>query len=257
MLNYVKIPREIIYDKTLNDKRAILFSYLCARRSLDDTVAFSTKELCDWTNVKPNYRDGKVNQRYYEVLKGLSEKGYFLKYPDFEECLNEHTNSDKYRCVQLDVTKFDVSDNFAMIYFNEIDKIVHFKDELKYTDIDLKRISQSYILLVLAYIRVNLNYNPEKPLCCYRRIKKIHEDIGLSEKYISRCIEILDALEIIAFKKMKRQKIHGEKYVTTPTVFANYRKFKVDREYEYMIDNDYEFEDEIKKQIEELEKYSF
>ena len=87
MPNYVKIPREIIYDTALSDKRVIIFSYLCARRSLDDTVAFSTKELCDWSKIKPNYRAGKINQKYYEVLLLLSHYGYFNECPDFEKCL--------------------------------------------------------------------------------------------------------------------------------------------------------------------------
>lgn len=50
-MNYVKIPREIIYNKDLSSKRVIIFSYLCVRRSLDDTVAFSTTELCHRTDI--------------------------------------------------------------------------------------------------------------------------------------------------------------------------------------------------------------
>ena len=65
-LNYVKIPREIIYDKDLSSKRVIIFSYLCARRSLDDTVAFSTTELCHWSKLKPNYRNGKIETKKHD-----------------------------------------------------------------------------------------------------------------------------------------------------------------------------------------------
>ena len=106
MPNYVKIPREIIYDKDLGDKRVIIFSYLCARRALDDTVAFSITELCHWSNLKPNYRDGKINQKYYEVLLLLSHYGYFVECPDFESCLRESTNSVKYQQVKLNIEKF-------------------------------------------------------------------------------------------------------------------------------------------------------
>ena len=72
MPNYVKIPREIIYSKELGDKRVIIFSYLCSRRALDDTVAFSISELCHWSYLKPNYHDGKINHKYLEVLELLS-----------------------------------------------------------------------------------------------------------------------------------------------------------------------------------------
>ena len=39
ILNYVRIPEEIIQDVSISEKRVIIFSYLCCRRSLDDTVA--------------------------------------------------------------------------------------------------------------------------------------------------------------------------------------------------------------------------
>lgn len=158
-MNYVKIPREIIYNKDLSSKRVIIFSYLCVRRSLDDTVAFSTTELCHWSKLKPNYRDGKINQKYYEVLLLLSHYGYFESCPDFEKCLKENTNSVKYQQVQLNIEKFDVPDNWGIIYFDELDKILNFKEELKGKDkdIDLTRMSSAYILLLLSYIRVNLN----------------------------------------------------------------------------------------------------
>ena len=157
MPNYVKIPREIIYDKELSSKRVIIFSYLCARRSLDDTVAFSITELCHWSKLKPNYRDGKINQKYYEVLLLLSHYGYFESCPDFEKCLKEKTNSVKYQQVKLNIEKFDVPDKFGIIYFDELDAILNFKEELKDKEIDTARISSAYILLVLSYIRVNLN----------------------------------------------------------------------------------------------------
>ena len=68
MPNYVKIPREIIYNKDIGDKRTIIFSYLCSRRALDDTVAFSISELCHWSHLKPNYHDGKINHKYLAHL---------------------------------------------------------------------------------------------------------------------------------------------------------------------------------------------
>lgn len=256
MLNYVKIPRSIIYDKDLTDKRAIIFSYLCARRSLDDTVAFSTTELCNWSKLKPNYRDGKINQKYYETLLLLSHYGYFEECPNFELCLKENTNSEKYRIIKLNIEKFDILDSFAVIYFYELKKIINFKEELANKKIDTQRISSAYILLVLAYIRVNLNRNEEKPLCCYRNYKTISEDIGLSERYVSRVVEILDALNIIKYQKMKRLRFKEDdiyKFKTTPTVFADYIRYKRDSFGNVSIDESYDYQEEIDKQIESLQ----
>ena len=256
MPNYVKIPREIIYDKDLSSKRVIIFSYLCARRSLDDTVAFSTTELCHWSKLKPNYRDGKINQKYYEVLLLLSHDGYFESCPDFEKCLKENTNSVKYQQVQLNIEKFDVPDNFGIIYFDELEKILNFKEELEGKDIDLARMSSAYILLLLSYIRVNMNRIKDKPFCCYRYFKTISEDIGLSERYIGRIVDILEELKIIKCQPMKRGsyiKDGEKKFLTTPKVFADYRRFIHD-EHSQKIDNKYDPCEEIKKQIQFLDK---
>ena len=117
MPNYVKIPREIIYDKSIGDKRVIIFSYLCSRRALDDTVAFSISELCHWSYLKSNYHDGKINQKYLEVLESLSHYDYFIDYPDFKKLAKEKKNSTDYYNIALNIKKFDTPDSFGIIYF--------------------------------------------------------------------------------------------------------------------------------------------
>ena len=255
MPNYVKIPREIIYDKDLTDKRVIIFSYLCARRSLDDTVAFSTTELCHWSKLKPNYRDGKLNQKYYETLLLLSHYGYFKECPDFEKLQTEKKNSKEYRNLKLNIEKFDIPDSFGLIYFDELEGILNYKERLKDTDIDLARMSSSYILLLLSYLRANMNRDMQKPLCCYRLYKKISEDTGLSERYIGRIVEILNSLDIIRCKEIPKTKYEDEgkdKFRTNPKVFADVRHFKKDEHGNQLIDNEYNAIDEIDKQIQLL-----
>ena len=179
MPNYVKIPREIIYNKDIGDKRVVIFSYLCSRRALDDTVAFSISELCHWSHLKPNYHDGKINHKYLEVLEMLSHYGYFIDCPDFQKLAKEKKNSTDYYNIKLNIEKFDIPDGFGIVYFDELEKILNFKEELKDKNIDLSRMSSAYILLLLSYLRVNMNRNSDKPLCCYRLYQKITEDIGL------------------------------------------------------------------------------
>lgn len=71
--------------------------------------------------------------------------------------------------------------------------------------------SSAYILLLLSYLRVNMNRTPDKPLCCYRPYQKISEDIGLSERYITRIAEILDLMNIIKFQEGKRIRYKSKK----------------------------------------------
>ena len=258
MPNYVKIPREIIYNKDIGDKRVIIFSYLCSRRALDDTVAFSISELCHWSHLKPNYHDGKINQKYLEVLELLSHYEYFTDYPDFQKLSNEKKNSTDYYNVSLNIEKFDILDSFGIIYFDELEKILNFKEELKDKDIDLSRMSSAYIILLLSYLRVNMNRNQDKPLCCYRLYQKISEDIGLSERYISRVVEILDVMDIIKYQEGKRiryKKSNGEYgFITSPKVFADFKRYIKDKNGNSVIDENYNFEIEISKQLEILEK---
>lgn len=256
MPNYVKIPREIIYDKDIGDKRVILFSYLCSRRALDDTVAFSISELCHWSYLKPNFHDGKINQKYLEVLELLSHYGYFVDCPDFEKLAKEKKNSTDYYNIKINIEKFDVPDNFGIIYFDELAKILNYKTELKDKDIDFSRMSSAYILLLLSYLRVNMNRDTTKPLCCYRLYQKISEDIGLSERYISRIVEILDVMNIVKHQEGKRtrynktDKTYG--FITAPKVFADYRKYTKDKYGNSTIDTSYDYTKEIEKQILEL-----
>lgn len=260
MPNYVKIPREIIYDKDIGDKRVILFSYLCSRRALDDTVAFSISELCHWSCLKPNFHEGKINQKYLEVLELLSHYGYFVDCPDFAKLLKEKKNSTDYYNVKINIEKFDIVDNFGIIYFDELESILNFKEELKDKDIDLSRMSSAYILLLLSYLRVNMNRDAKKPLCCYRLFQTISEDIGLSERYISRIVEILDVMDIVKYQEVKRircNKTDGTyKFITTPKVFADYRKFIKDEHNNSKLDVNYDYKVEIQKQVEILQQNS-
>lgn len=256
MPNYVKIPREIIYDKDIGDKRIVIFSYLCSRRALDDTAAFSISELCHWSHLKPNYHDGKINHKYLEILELLSHYGYFIDCPNFEKLAKEKKNSTDYYNIKINIEKFDIPDNFGIIYFDELKRILNFREELKDSDIDLTRMSSAYILLLLSYLRVNMNRNPDKPLCCYRLYSKIADDIGLSERYITRIVEILSVMNIVKYEEGKRiryKKDDGKYgFLTTPKIFADYKHYKKDTNGNMHLDNSYDYKSEIRKQIELL-----
>ena len=140
---------------------------------------------------------------------------------------------------------------------------MNFKEDLKGVkiddeEIDLTRMSSAYILLLLSYLRVNMNRNPDKPLCCYRLYQKITEDIGLSERYISRIVEILDVMNIIKHQEGKRIRYKKEEdkygFLTTPKVFADYRHFVKDEKGNQKIDVEYNYSNEIQRQLAILEE---
>lgn len=257
-INYVTIPKEIIYDKYLGNKRIIVYSYLCCHRALNDTVGFSIPDLVKWTGLTPNYHKGKINEKYLDVLELLSHYGYFESCPNFEN-LKKIGNSNEYYKAQLNISKFDVSSEFGIIYFDELQKIINYKDELKDKknkngeDIDITRMSASYILLLLSYLRVNMGRSSDKPKCCYRLYKTISEEIGISERYITRIVEILDVMNIIKFAECKREKYKKDDknygFVTTPKIFADYRRFKKDNTGNIILDTEYDYKSEIQRQM--------
>lgn len=255
IINYVKIPKEIIYSKEIGDKRVLIFSYLCARRALDDTVAFSITELCKWSDVKPNSHQGKINEKYIKILCSLSNMKYIQEelLPNSISCCDQYT----YHLINLNIEKFDISNEYGIIYFDELEKIINFKRELKHSGVTLDRMSASYILLVLSYIRVNLYRGDDKPKCCFRYYKKISEDIGVSERYIGRIIEILDLLEIIKTKECQRIRFTKSDseygFCTNVKVFADYRHYIKDKNGNIFIDKEYNCDSEIKEQIKFLE----
>lgn len=261
MPNHIKIPREIIYGLDIGDKRAIIFSYLCSRRTIDETVAFSISELCHWSHLKPNYHDGKINQKYLETLQFIADYGYFQSYPDFIKIFSEKNNSNTYYNVSIFPEKFDPPDNFGIIYLDELQKILNFKGELSSTDIDLSRISSAQILLLLSYLRLNMNRDNSRPLCCYRLYSKITEDIGLSERYVSRIVDILGTLNIVKSKEGKRIRYQKDTnkygFTTAPKVFADYQRYVRSEYGQISLDLNYDYRKEIDRQIEILSQSTF
>ena len=255
------IPKEIIYDKDLGDKRVIVYSYLCSRRALDDSVAFSINELVQWTGLIPNYHNGKINHKYLDYLELLSHYGYFESCPDFIKLKSIKGNGEYYYKAQLNIEKFDIPKEFGIIYFDELKRIINFKEEVKNIrdedgnkiEIDTSRLSSAYILLLLAYIRANLNRSVDKPRCCFRLYKTISEDIGLSERYITRIVEILNVMNIIKFSECKRGRYKKDDgsfgFITTSKIFTDYRRFIKDNNGNVFLDDTYNYKSEIEKQM--------
>ena len=102
-----------------------------------------------------------------------------------------------------------------------------------------------------------MNRIPNKPRCCYRLLKTISDDIEISERYIKRIITILDKLNIVKYKEMKRNRyLDGEKNIcfsTTPKVFADYKVYTKDDYGNHVIDQAYSWKNEMEAQIKFLE----
>jgi DNA-binding transcriptional regulator GbsR (MarR family) len=102
-----------------------------------------------------------------------------------------------------------------------------------------------------------MNRNLDRPLCCYRLYKTISEDIGLSERYVTRIVKLLDEMGIVKVQEGKRTRYKNKEdkygFITAPKIFADYRRYIKDDNGEPMIDKNYNYMTEIQKQLDILE----
>lgn len=249
MQKCVIIPKEIIYEKEMDIKRVLVFSYLFSHRAFNDTILFTIGNMFKWARLKTKTLMSKVGKTYLELLDGISKMGYFNECPDFSSIPLSYSSISTVCCVTVNVDKFDNQKQFGGIYLSELQKILNFKEELKTSGIDFCRITSGHILLLLAYIRVNMNNKKNKPLCCFRFYKKISKDIGIPEVYIGRIVKILDLLKIIKSKEFIRCKYKTsdgkERYRTSIKIFADYNRYDKNGE----LISRYNCDEEIEKQI--------
>lgn len=236
-MNYIMIPKEVIYCLNKNEKRVHLFSYFSSKRGLDDTVGFSCNDVVKWIGCKIDYHKDKTNDQITELIHCFERDGYFK--------LEENILANNFVKATLNTEKFDVYSKFALVYLHELDKIHNFK---KYTS-DINRMSSSILLLVLSYIRVNMlrrqagyfNHKSDKPEFCYRMYKDIETDIGISSRYISRSVKILCELDLIATSTLPRYKDESGNWHTEVTLFVNKYKYKDDGG----LDDSYDYRQEL------------
>lgn len=147
---------------------------------------------------------------------------------------------------KINTDEFYPESQFALIYMDEIEKIREFK---KYTK-DISRMNSAILILVLSYIRVNMLRRQDgyignladKPEFCYRLYKNIATDIGISDRYISRAVGILNELDIIVSQEMPRYQDEKNNWHTGVTMFVN--RYKRERK-NNNLDETYDYADEL------------
>ena len=120
---YIYIPLSVILDNELDIKRVGILSYLRIHCGLNDVVNFTVPDIVEWCGMKPNKRANKSNDNFLSIIDSLSDRGY-LTY------LTETSKSSYMKC-KFDSTYYydDCSDGFAILYLDEIEKILNYKKE--------------------------------------------------------------------------------------------------------------------------------
>lgn len=254
---FVTIPREIIYQKDFGNVRVGVYSYLAQHRLIDGTkVSFTIRNMIEWMRQSPNRHPGKINDQCINMVCSLSNKKYIVSTLKVSEL---KSNFERYNVFSIDPYMFTSSVSYAIISYDELENIREYKEFLireRKKSVDTSGLTVNILLLVLAYVRVNINKYSDQINCCYRHFKTIEEDIGLPQKTIVKAIDVLEELKLIRCREMRRWKYIGTDgkyhYKTPPKIFADEHRYKKNQNGEYVIDTDYDPEREIRMQEEDL-----
>ena len=243
---YMNIPKSIILDGEMDSRRVAVFTYIysCIGR-WDNICRFNLPNMIKWCGNKPEKGSKGINGKFLNTIDELSDRGY-LTYLDDDidvkhiECEFDH-----------DYYYEDYMTGFAVLYFDEIEKIMNYKKEKKDN-----LISNSIVLLVFAYLRYKIikrsnelktkngerntdGTNNHSVDVERRRLKNpdaysgnfidMANEIGISDKTLLKAVDILEQLGLIVTDRAYRIKDEKGKYYTPKTIFAN--AYKRERKY--------------------------
>lgn len=235
---YIYLPLSVIVDKELDVKRVSIISYLRIHCGLNNIVGFTVPDMVEWCGMKPNNREGKINDKFLSIINDLSDRGY-LTY------LTEKSKSSFMKC------KFDMeyyydkcSNGYSVIYLDEFKKIMDYKN------LQGNSVNNATILLVFAYLRNKIKRRPNElkpeertfegikerqerlPDAFDCNISIIAKELGIHKQTLSKIINVLEQeLELIVTDRAYRIKTEDNEFRTLPTIFANAYK----REDKYLL----------------------
>lgn len=264
--NFVIIPESIIYGNknTLDTKRVSILAYLFVRTGIDENLLLSLKDIHDWLGKKVNKHANR--NTVTSEIKSLLE---YYKYVDILNYFDELSYTSyikaefyKNKIFEKGVTSDDK--RFAKIYLDELTAVIQYRTKSNDT-----RFDNSVVLLVFAYLRVNIYQNnglagyedmsyPEAYDTYY---KDIANELGISERAVSKAIDVLTDLHLIYVKHRNKikyldLKTHKEKYLTPTSIFCNtYKRVQIKGYTIQIAEGEEYYTAEAQKKIDKLEKF--
>ena len=241
---YIYIPMSLILDKELDVKRIGILSYLRIHCGLNDVVGFTIPDMVEWCGMKPNNREGKINDKFLTTIKDLYDRGY-LTY------LTEQSKSYYMKCkLNMELFYEECSNGYAVVYLDEFKKIIDYKN------LQGNSVNNITMLLVFAYFRNKIRRRPNElkpeertldgikqrkerfPDAFDGNISDISNEIGIHKQTLSKIINILEEeLGLIVTDRAYRVKTDNDEYRTLPTIFAN--AYKREDKYLLTTEDDY------------------
>lgn len=192
---FITIPRSLILDRDLGDKRVIVYSSILfsdwTGNSIEDLVRYSKYSAC-------RDKSGVLNQ-YKTIVDHLVSKDYFF--------YNGRG-----------IVYIKPNDSFGIIYYSEFQRILQERERSQGKG---QRMNHAHLLLLLAHIRLNMIHRPGVPEMYSNLLVRISESTGLSVRSISAGLKILEELNIIHNEELPRYKDEEGHWHSNVRIFVN------------------------------------
>lgn len=270
---FISIPMSLITDTNLDVKRIAAYLYCRKKMTFEDDFTFYITDMVQWCGYVPNRHSNGINEKIASTLSELESEGYFEI--EKKKSIN---SSITHGIFNSDKVNDECSYGFAVLYLDEIEKIVNYKitNQTKYHNVPV-------ILLVFAFLRGSIFRRPNKlgyidrntdgtnnaELDIQRRKEKfpeaynstfvdIGEELGLTANAVSKAVAVLEDLELIRVSRaysysVGKNKNGKEVYQTPNSIFANTYK----REGSHLLDAGLTYaEHEIKRKEKLMQQFN-
>lgn len=198
MQEFIMVPRSLIYNCELGEKRVLAYSSIL----FSGWGGKNIEELVSYSKFSTRRDTGCIIYQYRHLINQLINNKYLKK-----------------GASQLEYIK--QQESFGIIYYDEFHKILKAREASINSG---QRMNHSHILLLLSHIRLCMIRHPKMPQYYSNLLSRISISIGISVRNISKCLKILEQLEIIHSEELPRYKDSNGHWHSNVKIFVDMKK---------------------------------
>lgn len=195
MQEFIMVPRSLIYNCELGEKRVLAYSSIL----FSGWDGKNIKELVSYSKFSTRRDAGGILCQYRNLVNKLVNNQYL-----------------KNGISRLEYIK--QQESFGIIYYDEFHKILEVREASIHSG---QRMNHSHILLLLSHIRLCMIRHPKIPQYYSNLLSRISMSIGISVRNISKCLKILEQLEIIHSEELPRYKDNNGHWHSNVKIFVD------------------------------------
>lgn len=246
---FIMLPNNVFINS--NDKESIIkelnskyiggiLNYLAWKKDIEGISAFSVEDIVKSLGMKPNSHKGKINEKIFDVIIDLRDRGYINKliinkkyYNGFSSCMLNI----------LSLNRDNTAYNYIQVTDCERNKIFNY-DKQK---IDKVMLFNLYCHLKARMYKRENNYSLSitggKAQVCYPSYESIENDILIKPSTIKKYIDILSDIDLIRYDNAGTYIKDGNKYKSSNT----YVLYDENGEWKYELEQGIKFFKKLKE----------